>query len=231
MQSRNGATPDTEAQRVYRSLKRDILAAAFAPGQPLAETALSQHYGASRTPPREALQKLNGDGLVRIEPRRGAFVQELTVTDFLEINELRSILEPHAARLAARRISPEELDQLTITLAAISPTAPADDDSRRLQKLDSDVHAAIAQASGNSRLYRLIHSLDDMMQVMRVSDMRRRHRETHESLGEILAALAARDPDTAEAALRRHISDFRGAIAHGDERRPAAGWAPSNPMT
>ncbi len=212
----NGAAPDTEAQRVYRSLKRDILAAAFSPGQPLAETALSQRYGASRTPLREALQRLNADGLVRIEPRRGAFVQALSVTDFLEINELRSILEPHAARQAARHLSPETLRQLAAAHTSISPTAPSDDEEQRLAQLDSEVHAAIAEASGNTRLHRLIHGLDDMMQVMRVGDMRRRHRETHESLGEILAALAARDPDAAEAALRQHISDFRSAIVHGE---------------
>lgn len=215
MSSPNGAAPDTEAQRVYRALKRDLLAAAFAPGQPLAETALSQRYGASRTPLREALQRLNADGLVRIEPRRGAFVQALTVADFLEINELRSILEPHAARLAATRLAPDALGRLAAEHAAINPLAPDDDDVRRLARLDGDVHAAIAQASGNLRLARLILGLDDMMQIMRVSDMRRRHRETLESLGEILAALAARDPDAAEAALRRHISDFRSAITEG----------------
>jgi DNA-binding GntR family transcriptional regulator len=215
VESPDGTAPDTEAQRVYRFLKRDILAAEFAPGQPLAETALSHRYGASRTPLREALQRLNADGLVRIEPRRGAFVQALSVTDFLEINELRSILEPHAARLAAHRLAPETLQRLAASHAAISPTEPSGDEARRLAQLDSDVHAAIAEASGNSRLHRLIHGLDDMMQVMRVGDMRRRHRETHDSLGEILAALAARDPDAAEAALRRHISDFRSAIVHG----------------
>lgn len=209
----NGTRPDTEATRLYRELKHDILARRFAPGQPLAEIELARRYGASRTPLREALQRLNADGLVRIEPRRGAFVQELTVTDFLEINELRSVLEPYAARVAATRIDQQAVQQLRTELTSIRVVAPAEDDFHRLEALDADVHEAIARASGNQRLCRLIASLDDMMQVMRVGDMRRRHAETHESLTAILDALAARDADAAELLLRRHISDFRGAIA------------------
>jgi DNA-binding GntR family transcriptional regulator len=209
----NGSRPDTEATRVYRALKHDILAREFAPGQPLAEIELARQYGASRTPLREALQRLNADGLVRIEPRRGAFVQELTVTDFLEINELRSVLEPYAARLAAARIPADEVHRLQADLASIRVDDPAEDDFRRLEALDEEVHEAIARASGNQRLCRLIASLDDMMQVMRVGDLRRRHAETHESLAAILDALVARDADTADLLLRRHIGDFRGAIA------------------
>lgn len=213
----NGVRPDTEALRLYRALKHDILARRFAPGQPLAEIELARQYGASRTPLREALQRLNADGLVRIEPRRGAFVQELTVTDFLEINELRSILEPYAARIAAHRIEPEEVRRLRDELDAIRVVDPTAEDYPRLEALDAALHEAIATASGNQRLARLIASLDDMMQVMRVGDLRRRHRETHESLQTILDALEARDADAAEALLRRHISDFREAIAGSGE--------------
>src|SRR5688572_32659560 len=121
MRGENGARPDTEAVRLYRTLKREILSAAIAPGQPLAETELARQLGASRTPLREALIRLEADGLVRIEPRRGAFVQQLTVSDFLEINELRLVLEPYAARAAASRIDPRVVQELQSRLAMISP--------------------------------------------------------------------------------------------------------------
>ena len=111
----NGEPSQTEAIRLYRTLKREILADAFRPGQPLAENELAEKFGASRTPIREALLRLQADDLVRIEPRRGAFVQQLTVTDFLEINELRSVLEAHAARVAARRIAPETVQTLLLS--------------------------------------------------------------------------------------------------------------------
>jgi DNA-binding GntR family transcriptional regulator len=207
---------DTEALRLYRALKREILGAGFRPGQALAEEELAKRFGASRTPIREALIRLQADGLVRIEPRRGAFVQALTVTDFLDINELRAILEPYAARAAALRLETTQIASLRTEYAAIPVEDPDEKDSRRLEHLDAQVHAAIARASGNQRLRQLIHSLDDMMQAMRVDDMRRRHRETHESLGQLLDALDARDPDAAEVILRRHISDFRGAIVNQD---------------
>lgn len=214
MGSENGSRPDTETLRVYRALKHDILAAVFAPGQPLAEVDLARRFGASRTPLREALLRLEADGLVRIEPRRGAFVLELTVADFLEINELRSVLEPYAARAAALRIDAGTVRDLLARHAAVPAAAPAEEDYRRLEALDADVHAAIAQAGGNRRMARLIRGLDDLMEVMRVGDMRRRHPEMHQSLGEILAALRDRDPDAAERLMRRHITDFSGVIAN-----------------
>jgi DNA-binding GntR family transcriptional regulator len=210
--SKNGF--ETEAHRLYRVLKREILAEAFRPGQPLAETELAERLGASRTPIREALIRLQADGLVRIEPRRGAFVQALTVADFLEINELRLILEPYAARVAALRLDRAQIEPLRTRHAAIRTNDPDEMDFQALEQLDSDMHETIARASGNERLRQLVQSLDDMMQAMRVGDMRRRHRETHESLGQLIVALEAQDPDAAELVLRRHISDFRGAIAN-----------------
>jgi DNA-binding GntR family transcriptional regulator len=214
MPSQNGAGQDTEAGRLYRTLRREILSTVLEPGVPLAEIELARRLGASRTPLREALIRLEADGLVRIEPRRGAFVQQMTVTDFLEINELRSVLEPYAARLAALRIEPEVVQSLQARLDSIDPSEPDDEDHRLLEQLDADVHAAIAEASGNRRLCRLIQNFDDMMEFMRVSDMRRRHQELHASLAEILAALQAGEPDTAEMLMRQHISDFRGAIVN-----------------
>jgi DNA-binding GntR family transcriptional regulator len=213
---------ETEALRLYRVLKRDILAEAFRPGQPLAETELAERFGISRTPIREALIRLQADGLVRIEPRRGASVQALSVTDFLEVNELRLILEPYAAREAALSLDRTEIEELRAKHASIRTGDPNEMDLRQLEQLDSNVHEAIARASGNERLRQLVHNLDDMMQAMRVDDIRRRYRETHESLGQLIAALEARDPDAAESVLCRHINDFRGAIVNQGQRSPTS---------
>jgi DNA-binding GntR family transcriptional regulator len=210
----NRTRADTEAMRLYAALKHEILANRLQQGQPLAEVELARRLGASRTPLREALLRLEADGLVRIEPRRGAFVHQLTVADFLEINELRSVLEPYAARLATLRIDAHTIQALQTRLAAIPPSHPDEAGSRRLEELDADVHRALATASGNKRMAKLIQGLDDMMEVMRVDDMRRRHQELRESLAAILDALAARDPDRVEVLFRRHISDFSGAIVN-----------------
>jgi DNA-binding GntR family transcriptional regulator len=211
---RNSAAQDTEASRVYTALRREILSGALEPGRPLAEIELSRRLGSSRTPLREALIRLAAEDLVRIEPRRGAFVQQMTVTDWLEINELRSVLEPYAARLAAQRIEPGIVLDLQSRLALIDPAQPDAEDHRQLEHLDADVHLAIASASGNNRLCRLIAGLDAMMEFMRVNDMRQRHHALHASLGAILAALQTGNAEEAETLMRQHINDFQGAIVN-----------------
>ena len=82
----------TETERIYRALKRAILANTYRPGEALQEVRIAAEFESSRTPVREAFQKLNADGLLNVVPRRGAFVQQPTLRDFLDINELRLIL-------------------------------------------------------------------------------------------------------------------------------------------
>lgn len=202
----------TETQSVYAALKRAILSGEFRPGEPLQEVRLASQFGASRTPVREALVRLEADGLLTITPRRGAVVRELTVRDFLEVNELRLILEPAAVRRAALTISEQVVADLQATLDSIERDAPTETDFHALQALDRRSHAVIAEASGNARMAHLIQSLNDMMQIVRGQDMRRRHREMHDSLAEILDALRRRDADAAESSLRRHIAEFSGAL-------------------
>ena len=202
----------TETVRVYRALKRAILAGELRPGEPLQEVRIAAEFGASRTPIREAFQKLEGDGLLTIAPRRGAFVRQPTARDFFDINELRMILEPVAARTAAETLDAATVVSLRQRLAEIALESPDEADFAALELLDRELHSTIAAAHRNARMIEIIEGLNDMMQIVREKDMRRRHRELHDSIGEILAALAARDPDAAESLLRRHISDFSGAL-------------------
>jgi len=209
----NGLTPeDTETQRVYRALKREILARSFRPGEALNEARLSAQFGTSRTPLREALVRLEADGLLTILPRRGSFVRQLSLRDFLEANELRLLLEPYAARRAASLIDDDVLTDLRSEQQAINVEQPRADDYQALQHLDRRMHRSIAEAAQNARLAQYIQNLNDMMQVVRETDMRRRHRAMHESIGAILGALEARDADESEALMRQHISDFSGAL-------------------
>ena len=202
----------TETVRVYRALKRAILAGRLRPGEPLQEVRIAAEFGASRTPIREAFQKLEGDGLLTIAPRRGAFVRQPTARDFFDINELRMILEPVAARTAAETLDAATVSSLRERLAAVALDSPNKGDFAALELLDREMHTTIAAAHRNARMIEIIEGLNDMMQIVREKDMRRRHRELHDSIGEILAALAARDQDAAESLLRRHISDFSGAL-------------------
>ena len=156
-QTLNGTRADTEAMRLYAALEREILASRLQQGQALAEVELARRLGASRTPVREALLRLEADGLVRIEPRRGAFFQQLTVADFLETNELRSVLKPYAARSATLRIDAGTIEALQTRLAAIRrpiPTKPNRATSKHstpTSTAPSPRRAAISAWPGSSR--------------------------------------------------------------------------------
>lgn len=202
----------TETQRVYQELKRAILAGTFTPGEALQEGRLATRFGASRTPVREALARLEADSLLTIVPRRGAFVRHLTARDFLEVNELRLMLEPVTARMAANIVAEETVVELQARHAAIARDKPNERDFAALLDLDRQMHTLISEATGNSRLAKLIQSLNDMMQIVRQQDLRRRHHEMHDSIGEILLLLRNRDGEAVEAAMRRHIGDFSGAL-------------------
>jgi len=202
----------TETLRVYAALKHAILAGTYRPGESLQETRLAAEYGASRTPIREALLRLESDGLLTIAPRRGAFVQQPTLRDFLDVNELRILLEPAAARTAATMIAWGLAADLKQGLGAIAVERPNESDYAALEQLDLRLHLTISETIPNVRMAKIIGSLNDMMQIVRQKDMRRRHEELHGSIEEVLAALERRDPDTAEQAMRRHIAAFSGAL-------------------
>ena len=93
---------------VYEELKRQILVGEIAPGTRMMEVDLADEMGVSRTPVREAIRKLEKEGLVTIEPRRGAYASDISIKDMLDVLEVRQTLEGMAASLAARKVTEEE---------------------------------------------------------------------------------------------------------------------------
>jgi DNA-binding GntR family transcriptional regulator len=202
----------TEAQRVYLTLKREILAGRFRPGEPLQEVRIATQYGASRTPVREAFFRLSADGLLEMTPRRGATVKQPTIRDFLDVNELRGLLEPVAARMAALSIPAGEIAALIASHAAIARDRPLEPDFIALEELDRRMHATIAASLTNRRIAGILDGMNDMMQIVRQRDMRERHTELHDSIGDILGALARHESEAAEQLMRRHVEDFGGVL-------------------
>src|SRR6185436_3113501 len=103
----------TSTVRVRDELEHAILEGVLQPGERLRAEALAQRFGTSRTPVREALLQLEAQGLVEVEPNRGAGVKAFDAADLLDLYELRALLEPHAAARAATRISAEQIEQLS----------------------------------------------------------------------------------------------------------------------
>jgi DNA-binding GntR family transcriptional regulator len=216
------ATPRSKKERIYAALRQDILALVLRPGAVLVETALSRRFAASKTPVREALALLQQDGLLEAMPRRGYLVTAVSVDDVHELFELRMALESAAAELAAQRITPEEIEHLE------SLTLPADAASRRRglrSTLDRNraFHVAIARASRNERLARLVgRTIDEMTRLVAMGHQIGEHRQ-------ITAALRTGDAQRARAAIIDHIAmtkervlkrQLGGAAAETDSHDP-----------
>jgi DNA-binding GntR family transcriptional regulator len=201
----------------YEELRRLILTGEAEPGSRLGEAELAETLGLSRTPVREALQRLDAEGLVEVLPHRGARVVRWSTRDLEEIFELRALLEPYAAARAARvGLADDELAVLDGLCDAMEHAA-AEDDLPGLAELNSRFHAAVLAASGNGRLPALLTSVVHAPLVIgtfrRYDDESLRRSMNHHR--ELVAALRAGDPDWAGSVMRSHIRAAAGyLIAH-----------------
>ena len=192
---------------VYDVLRHDILTGAFDAGSMLLETSLATRYGLSRTPVREALVRLEYDGLIE-RAGRGYRVRSGTAGDVLEIYEARIALEAAAAGAAATRHS--ELD--LARLHRLHDLAAAERDPDQVRALNSEWHCVLWQAAGNATIESLLTRLTTQL---RIYD--RGTSETGEDLaateaehGAILRALADRDSETAGRLVAAHLGRARG---------------------
>ncbi len=196
------------ADHAYRLIRDEILAGRRAGGEWLRESEMAEWTGVSRTPVREALRRLTAEGLVRYERHRGVQVQNWSVRDMDEIFSLRSVLEPWGCRLAALSgtVDIAELDDLAHRMDAQAPDGrPADVD--KLTELNNTFHRTVLAGADNTRLSTVISSVIQLPLVWRTfsrytPDALRRSLAHHH---ELVAALAARDPDWAESVMRSHV--------------------------
>jgi len=119
--------PRSLAERAYERLVREITRLDLAPGEVLADKALTERFEIGRTPVREALQRLAREGLVVHQPNRGMFVSEISAASVQQIYEFRSLIDGYAARLAATRASAAEMDDLTALHEALVDATEGDD--------------------------------------------------------------------------------------------------------
>jgi DNA-binding GntR family transcriptional regulator len=201
------------SDRVYQALKRHILSQALKAGTKLSVPQLARQLGVSRTPVKEALERLSKDGLVTTLPNRGAFVAILREQDVNEIYQMREILEGLAARLAAVTIDEALLDRLR-DLMGRHEAAVARGDLDAHVTIDLEFHRTIRERAGNRRLMDALDTLQDQIRIVfRTSaTIPGRMQKAVEEHRAILRALERRDPDAAETAARRHILHIREAV-------------------
>lgn len=212
--------PENLTQRAYRAIRDEILKGRLNGRQRLTEAFFAERLGVSKSPIREALNRLEAEGLMVISPRRGASVIQFTVGDVREIYELREILETAAVRNAT-------IDK-KLLLRLRSALREAKKNLRKRDKVayilaDADFHRAIAQSSANVRLRRILENMHGQMLILR-------HRTFELSSGlsvveheKILRALEDGDREEASSLMTKHIRAVRSKLLAHLESHSEAG--------
>jgi DNA-binding GntR family transcriptional regulator len=215
----------TLAQQVYQHLRQQILDNRYPPGTPLPEASVAADFKVSRVPVREALRRLEAEGLVAIVPRQGAVVSDLSPQQFLDAYRVREALETLAMQLAAPRLHTDDLDRLR-ALQGDMRAAAAATDADRFFAANRAFHALIVERSANEYLQAIYFPLMDQMRRYRSPSLElrggmERSIDEHEA---ILRALAAGVGEEAARLLREHIQAPQRALEHfGADRLPLAG--------
>ena len=147
---------------VYLELKHKILTGEIVSQTRLMEIDLSEKMNVSRTPIREAIKRLADDGLVKVEPRRGAYVANISIKDMLDVFEVREDMEGFVAKLAAQRISDEEKQQLRAIAREYEEAIEKADDKETIIGLDEKFHNFIVKCSGNETLSELVNYVQEL---------------------------------------------------------------------
>lgn len=201
------------ADRAYERIKHDIITCAIAPGAGISEPQLCAHYRLGKAPVRMALIRLAHDGLVRAIPRRGYMVTPVTLKDIHDVFELRLMLEPAAAHMAAGKVDAQQLRALDEACRAGYQPNDAKSITCFLDATKA-FQVAIAQATGNSRLAAMIAQLlDQMTRLLHLGlGLRNRSQEMRHEQRVLAKALARGDGEAAERISREQIEAARNMV-------------------
>lgn len=201
-----GASHSPLTQLVVEKMRQRILDGSLPPGHRLVEGRVSAEFDVSRIPVREALRQLAAEGLVTIEPRRGASVTRFTDEQVQELVEVRGNLEALNAKLAARHKDPEQIARMRRILDEGNRLADAND-LRGLEHLNHQFHDVLSQAAGNSVLQTVMRSLRDRTVLLFTPLNRDRCRQNWEEHAAILRAVLNADPELASVLALCHVQN------------------------
>ncbi|MFZ7133568.1 MAG: GntR family transcriptional regulator [Eubacteriales bacterium] len=204
---------------VFTTMREAIINGDFKPSQRLMEVQLAEKMGVSRTPVREAIRKLELEGLVVMVPRKGAYVAGLSSEDVKEVVEIRCVLEGLAAKLAAQKSTSEDIEKMKSIIENFEYATK----NKRIPDLisyDSDFHEVIYQAAKNGKLIQMINGLREQVQRFRVAYFTQFHNtdillEEHKNL---LKAIINKDSELARKVAENHINTTEKLITKIEEK-------------
>ena len=198
---------------VFNTLRQAILKGELAPGERLMEIQLAERLGVSRTPIREAIRKLELEGLVLMIPRKGAEVAKISEKSLRDVLEVRRSLEELAIELACQRMTEEEVDFLEQTQEEFK-AAVACGDAMKIAETDETYHDVIYKGTGNDRLVQILNNLREQMYRYRLEYIKdvSQHVRLIEEHEEIYRCISSRDKDAGARAIKMHIYNQEQSI-------------------
>lgn len=215
----------TASHRAYEEIRRRIFAEEYPAGLRLREDELSAAIGVSRTPVREALRRLDAEGIVVNMPNRGAHVASWTDAELEDIFEIRTLLESYAARRAATRMTDDDLDKLdrlTDEMDACLDKLPDEEQYARITQLNTEFHQHLILSAGSPLLVSLTTSTVQMPLMHRtfLRYSRRALERSFDHHRELVEACRAKDPTWAESIMRSHILAARHIFDQAPDAAP-----------
>jgi DNA-binding GntR family transcriptional regulator len=211
---------DTLTSKVYASLEEAIVHGKIKPGDRLIEDELSSAFGVSRAPIREAFRLMERDGLVRVIPRRGALVNDMSKQDIRESYELLSVVEGLAARQFCENAGKQEIANLQKMCKAMEAHV-SNGNSAEYQRLNKEFHALIVQGSRSKKLQEIHNHIRKQLEWFQNVTLSSKGQPeiSFKEHKQIVNAFVRRDPDRAEEEVRKHI--LRPSTSLKDTRRSA----------
>ncbi|MGA7793364.1 MAG: GntR family transcriptional regulator [Candidatus Acidiferrales bacterium] len=197
---------DSVVDRVYESMKGLVVSYALKPGERVNEVEHSKQLGVSRTPLREALNRLGTEGLLDFIPKRGYFCRNLNPKEIFDLYELRKAIEISGIRLATRVATDEKIEALTRLLGDVEFGSESGT-GEELAQLDETFHERLLEMSGNAEMLRVLRNVNSRIRFVRWTNWdqvaRIKSRADHRA---VLSALHLRHEQEAVEILEKHIS-------------------------
>ncbi|MDI6870809.1 MAG: GntR family transcriptional regulator [Bacillota bacterium] len=204
----------TTADYIYETIRNDIVELRYKPGEKLSEVQLAQRYKVSRAPVRDSLNRLEREGLVVVRPQIGTIISPISPRKIIDICQVRLLLEPYAAGVAAERITEAEKRELARHFDALL-NGGAEGEERRALVFEADtmLHQTIWTLCGNKEIYSILSGYRDEIRRTRLATANFANRLplSEQETVTIYKTLMDRDAEAARKAMQQHISNLAEA--------------------